>query len=492
MSVLSALLVDFATGAHGQADLASIESVQQSPAWRVASDQLHALLSCLSLPSVRGHSDLYHKLLAVVPLLSFGQRPLLAAVEAHFTQRLDLAAFDLYRTPDSEAAMEALAILTEEIPRGTLTAKDGNRQTAASAAAAGAATVQLTPSPIGAAVRDYFRHSGLTQRLFTYLQQAAAGEPKAQGESGADTNMTVATPPAPAPAAKGKKRARDGDDGELALGQLVGRAALPFVLRMLTGLVYGHPSSQSLGAQLSALRPLQQLEGMASSSRVGPLAESLLQALMLNNDEVSKAVADLRGLKKQQKKQKALDQRAKMLAQMGFAAATAATGPGGNKSKTAQQLQLQSSAAAHLSSFASGLDSLDESGATRLKCSVCLEGYAYKPTLQLGFYVYNAQCVLGAGAVDDGASGGSSGEESVGVTTVSHFSLIHYSCHREAAKADKKLQPPKSEWEGATIRNQHTLCNNLFPILQPPASVTQSQGQRDGGGSRGEGKSEKC
>jgi hypothetical protein len=292
--------------------------------------------------------------------------------------------------------------------------------------------------------------------------------------------MTVATPPAPAPAAKGKKRARDGDDGELALGQLVGRAALPFVLRMLTGLVYGHPSSQSLGAQLSALRPLQQLEGMASSSRVGPLAESLLQALMLNNDEVSRAVADLRGLKKQQKKQKALDQRAKMLAQMGFA--SAAAGPGGSKSKTAQQLQLQSSAAAHLSSFAGGLDSLDESGATRLKCSVCLEGYAYKPTLQLGFYVYNAQCVLGAGGVDDGASGGSSGEESVGVTTVSHFSLIHYSCHREAAKADKKLKPPKSEWEGATIRNQHTLCNNLFPILQPPASVTQSQSQSSGGG----------
>lgn len=25
--------------------------------------------------------------------------------------------------------------------------------------------------------------------------------------------------------------------------------------------------------------------------------------------------------------------------------------------------------------------------------------------------------------------------------------------------------------EGATIRNQHTLCNNLFPILQPPVSV---------------------
>ena len=50
------------------------------------------------------------------------------------------------------------------------------------------------------------------------------------------------------------------------------------------------------------------------------------------------------------------------------------------------------------------------------------------------------------------------------MTTVTHFNVIHFTCHNDAVKADKKLKPPKTEWEGATIRNSHTLCNNLFPI----------------------------
>jgi hypothetical protein len=29
------------------------------------------------------------------------------------------------------------------------------------------------------------------------------------------------------------------------------------------------------------------------------------------------------------------------------------------------------------------------------------------------------------------------------VTTVTHFNVIHFVCHKEAAKADKKLKPPK-------------------------------------------------
>src|SRR5947209_756533 len=29
--------------------------------------------------------------------------------------------------------------------------------------------------------------------------------------------------------------------------------------------------------------------------------------------------------------------------------------------------------------------------------------------------------------------------------------------------------------EGATIRNQHTLCNNLFPIFAPPPSVISGE-----------------
>jgi len=40
--------------------------------------------------------------------------------------------------------------------------------------------------------------------------------------------------------------------------------------------------------------------------------------------------------------------------------------------------------------------------------------------------------------------------EEVAITTVTHFNLIHSACHKEAVKADKKLKPPKTEWEVIT------------------------------------------
>jgi hypothetical protein len=441
LSILTPLLADFAV--QGQAELQLIDSVEQNPSWRVPSEQLHSLLACLSLPSVRSQSDLYHRLLACVPLLSFGQRPLLAAVEAHFTRGLDLTAFDANpRNTAAEAQLEALAILTEEIPRGQIVEKEASKNISKQT---------LIPSPIGAAIRDYFFASGLVSRLFTYLQQAATGDVK-EGEN---------TVPIPTVVNSKKKRGRDTDVIDSSLNQLVTCAALPYVLRVLTSLSYGHPPSQCLAAsRSSALRILQQTEGMASSSRVGPLAESLLQALMLNNDTVSDAVAELRGQKKQEKKKKALDQRAKLLAQMGF------TSSGSGKGSVSGKVGSGSSVAAQ---YASGLDSLSESEHA-LRCLVCLEGYEYQLS-QMGFYVYNHQSVLGGMNPfgDDSSSGGDDG--AAGLTTVTHFNLTHFKCHTDAAKADKRLKPPKSEWEGATIRNGHTLCNNIFPILQPPAAI---------------------
>jgi E3 ubiquitin-protein ligase UBR4 len=52
-------------------------------------------------------------------------------------------------------------------------------------------------------------------------------------------------------------------------------------------------------------------------------------------------------------------------------------------------------------------------------------------------------------------------------STVTHFNFIHFSCHRDAAKADKALKQPKEEWDGATVRNQQTKCNNLCPVWGP-------------------------
>lgn len=55
---------------------------------------------------------------------------------------------------------------------------------------------------------------------------------------------------------------------------------------------------------------------------------------------------------------------------------------------------------------------------------------------------------------------------------VSHFNLIHSSCHQAARQADSALRAPKREWEGATLRNGETLCNNLLPLKAGGVSET--------------------
>jgi len=51
-----------------------------------------------------------------------------------------------------------------------------------------------------------------------------------------------------------------------------------------------------------------------------------------------------------------------------------------------------------------------------------------------------------------------------GCSSVSHFNAIHFSCHLQAKRADINRRPPKREWEGATLRNAETLCNNVLPV----------------------------
>ena len=52
-------------------------------------------------------------------------------------------------------------------------------------------------------------------------------------------------------------------------------------------------------------------------------------------------------------------------------------------------------------------------------------------------------------------------------TSLSAFNIIHLSCHLDAVKADRALKPPKSEWEGAMLRNSRASCNSLLPLYNP-------------------------
>eukprot|EP01112_Ceratiomyxa_fruticulosa_P005979 TRINITY_DN16776_c0_g1_i1.p1 TRINITY_DN16776_c0_g1~~TRINITY_DN16776_c0_g1_i1.p1 ORF type:complete len:449 (-),score=102.01 TRINITY_DN16776_c0_g1_i1:59-1405(-) len=97
-------------------------------------------------------------------------------------------------------------------------------------------------------------------------------------------------------------------------------------------------------------------------------------------------------------------------------------------------------------------------------CMVCREGYRFKPREVLGIYTYSKKLALNSVSVTSSVASSSSSGLEQGYSTVTHMNMIHFSCHREAAKNDRQGKHPKEEWEGATLRNQQTKCNNLFPI----------------------------
>jgi len=132
-----------------------------------------------------------------------------------------------------------------------------------------------------------------------------------------------------------------------------------------------------------------------------------------------------------------------------------------------------------------GFDDVEEEE-EGLSCMVCREGYTLRPTDMLGVYAFSKRVNLGA------TSSGSGRGDCV-FTTVSHFNIIHYQCHQEAKRADAALKTPKKEWDGATLRNNETLCNCIFPLRGPSVPLGQynrcvdqywdqlnSQGRADG------------
>jgi hypothetical protein len=56
-------------------------------------------------------------------------------------------------------------------------------------------------------------------------------------------------------------------------------------------------------------------------------------------------------------------------------------------------------------------------------------------------------------------------------TTVSAGNAIHFSCHRTARTADRNHnKAPKSEWEGAILRNNRANCNVILPLVSSRSS----------------------
>ena len=202
--------------------------------------------------------------------------------------------------------------------------------------------------------------------------------------------------------------------------------ATKFLLRIIKGLVRSHYHSQQL-LDPKIIEKIFRLKN--DPNDIGPCAECLIEAIVKDPEQANPSVADLLQImisnEESKRREKASKKREEILKQFPIS---------------------------NLNNFGAMLE--EEEG---LACVICKEGYGLRPDDLLGFYVF-----VSSVSVTNPCN-----ESFHVMSIVTHFNPIHLQCHREAARAEKAMKKPKTEWEGATIRNQHTKCNNWFPIWGP-------------------------
>ncbi|KAL6600586.1 hypothetical protein ACP70R_045386 [Stipagrostis hirtigluma subsp. patula] len=230
--------------------------------------------------------------------------------------------------------------------------------------------------------------------------------------------------------------------------------SIPLILSMLKGLAKGHLPTQKCIDEEGILPLLHALEGVPGENEIGARAENLLDTLANteNNGDgfLGEKVQELRHATRDEMRRRALKKREMLLKGLGMRQEFASDG--GRRIVVSQPI-------------IEGLDDVEEEE-DGLACMVCREGYTLRPTDMLGVYAFSKRVNLGA------TSSGSGRGDCV-YTTVSHFNIIHYQCHQEAKRADAALKNPKKEWDGATLRNNETLCNCIFPLRGPSVPLGQ-------------------
>jgi hypothetical protein len=110
-----------------------------------------------------------------------------------------------------------------------------------------------------------------------------------------------------------------------------------------------------------------------------------------------------------------------------------------------------------------------------VSCPRSLTGSQNESFFQLGKAAANAlhgtSQALTAMAASSSISGGSNSNRNYYITTVSAGNAIHCSCHTRAKAADRSHpKAPKSEWEGASLRNSRVMCNVILPLVSSKSS----------------------
>ncbi|GAV60100.1 ZZ domain-containing protein/E3_UbLigase_R4 domain-containing protein [Cephalotus follicularis] len=230
--------------------------------------------------------------------------------------------------------------------------------------------------------------------------------------------------------------------------------SVPLILSLLRGLSMGHLATQQCIDEGGILPLLHALEGVAGENEIGARAENLLDTLSNKEGKgdgfLEEKVQMLRHATRDEMRRRALRKREELLQGLGMRQELASDG--GERIVVARP-NLE------------GLEDVEEEE-DGLACMVCREGYSLRPTDLLGVYSYSKRVNLGVGT-----SGSARGE--CVYTTVSYFNIIHFQCHQEAKRADAALKNPKKEWEGATLRNNESLCNSVFPVRGPSVPLLQ-------------------
>ncbi len=199
------------------------------------------------------------------------------------------------------------------------------------------------------------------------------------------------------------------------------------MLRQLAGLAKSHLPTQRQILDLNLIPVLHKLEKTTAVKTIGNLAENLLEVLRDTTDSedtsIKSAVDMIRNETKTRLSEQAEKYREKILKEMQLS-----TGSGKVTVKAVPNV----------------IEELEEE--TGLKCMVCMEGYHIRPQDVLGIYTFSIRRPLIEGTKH---------KQEYGLTTVTHFSVIHFACHREATKAERLLKPPKEGKTSAHHTSSH-------------------------------------
>ncbi|EFJ36504.1 hypothetical protein SELMODRAFT_404572 [Selaginella moellendorffii] len=213
--------------------------------------------------------------------------------------------------------------------------------------------------------------------------------------------------------------------------------SVPIILSMMRGLSIGHCKTQECLDEEEVLPLLHALEGMPGENEIGARAENLLDTLSdKEKGFLAETILNLRETTRDEMRRRALQRREELLQGLGMRRELRSDG---GERIVISKPRIE------------GLEDVEEEEAG-LACMVCREGYKLR---MLGAYSYSKRVKIGSATVHGRPE------------------WVYTTCHQEEKRADASLKNPKKEWEGAAIRNNETLCNDLFPLRGPAVALAQ-------------------